>query len=171
MACGALAGAAVGRRRRAPVKRRTCAAIGVRCPPMLTAVRRKTNDGPIFERILSWSQSIATLSLGRGAVVLSAIFVLAHSTAQSAPNRCGELKPLAAKVSSENELVQEEHRPGGGVGGDPNWCMRARAMTQAMTNMIQIIEADSNRCHVSEDKIQALQKSAHRATQLSEGCP
>ena len=79
-----------------------------------------------------------------------AIFLLAHSTAQSAPSRCGELKSLAAKVNSENELVQEEHRPT--AGGDPNWCLHARAITQALTNMIQIIDTDSNRCHVSDDR-------------------
>ena len=120
------------------------------------------------ERIFSRSPSMGTFFPGRRAVVLSAIFVLVHSTAQSAPNRCSELKPLAAKVSSENELVQEEHRPGA---GDPNWCIHARAVTQAMMNMIQVITTDSNHCHDSEDKIQGLQESAHRVSQLSEGCP
>ena len=100
-------------------------------------------------------------------LVASAMLVFAQSPADSAANHCDELKPLAAKVRVQNEFVQE--RSFRSV--DSEWCSHARAMTQAMDDMLQIIQVDSNRCRNSEAKVEALQKAAHRTAQLSEGCP
>jgi hypothetical protein len=99
--------------------------------------------------------------------VAIASFALTHSSAQSAANRCAELKPLAAKVRVQNEFVQEQtsRNP------DPEWCSHARSMTQAMEEMLQIIHADPTRCRNTMDKVEALQKAADRMSQLSEGCP
>ena len=54
-------------------------------------------------------------------------------SAQSAANCCAELKPLAAKVSVQNEFVQEQtsRNP------DSEWFSHARSATQAMESMIQ----------------------------------
>jgi hypothetical protein len=91
----------------------------------------------------------------------------ASPPAQAAPNRCSELKPMAAHVRSENELVQEEHLPH----LDPRWCEHARVITNAISVMMEIIKSDPDHCQLSNDKFEALQTSSHRVIQLSEGCP
>lgn len=98
---------------------------------------------------------------------IAVVAFAASSPAQAGPDRCSELKPLAAQVRSENEMVQEEHLPR----LDPHWCEHARAMTNKMSVMIQIIESNPDHCHVNNDKFEALQTSDHRMIQLSEGCP
>jgi hypothetical protein len=107
-------------------------------------------------------------SLVQGLPLAIAVVVLAASyPAQSAPNRCSQLKPLAVDVRGEDELVQEEHLPH----LDPHWCRHARAVTNAMSRMIEIIESNPSHCNVSNDKFEALQTSNHRVIQLAEGCP
>jgi hypothetical protein len=110
----------------------------------------------------------ARASLIQGLPLAMAVVALAASSpAQAAPDRCSQLKTLAANVGRENELVQEEHLPR----LDPHWCQHARAMTNAMSVMIEIIESNPNHCKVNNDKFEALQTSNHRMIQLAEGCP
>jgi hypothetical protein len=107
-------------------------------------------------------------SLGQG--LLLAIAVVASAAAppaQAASHRCSELKPMAAHVRSENELVQEEHLPH----LDPRWCEHARAITNAMSVMMEIIKSDPNHCQIGNDKFEGLQTSSRRVIQLTEGCP
>jgi hypothetical protein len=110
----------------------------------------------------------ARASLIQELLAVMAIVALAPSLpAKAAPNRCSELKPMAAHVRSENELVQEEHLPH----IDPRWCKHARAITKAMSVMMEIIKSDENHCQLGNDKCEALQTSSHRVVQLTEGCP
>jgi hypothetical protein len=107
-------------------------------------------------------------SLVRGLQLAIAAAVLAASyPAQSAPNRCSQLKALAVDVRGENELIQEEHLPH----LDPHWCQHAKGVTHAMSGMIEIINSNPSHCNVGNDKLEALQTSNHRMIQLSEGCP
>jgi hypothetical protein len=94
------------------------------------------------------------------------VVALAPTPAQAGPNRCSELKPMAAHVRSENEFVQEEHL----THLDPRWCGHARAITNAMSVMMEIIKSDPNHCQVGDDKFEALQTSSHRVIELTEGC-
>jgi hypothetical protein len=106
-------------------------------------------------------------SLVQGLLLAIAVVALAPpAPAQAAPNRCSELKPMAAHVRSENELVQEEHLSH----LDPRWCEHARAITNAMSVMMEIIKSDPNHCQVGDDKFEALQTSSHRVIELTEGC-
>ena len=95
------------------------------------------------------------------------VILRASPPAEAAPNRCSELKPMAAHVRSENELIQEEHLPN----LDPRWCEHARAITNAMSVMMEIIKSDPSHCRMGNDKFEALQTSGHRVIQLTEGCP
>jgi hypothetical protein len=106
-------------------------------------------------------------AMGLGALCAAAVLISTCPVALSAESHCGELKPLAQKVSQENELVQEEHTRG----GDPNWCRHARALLDSLTRMIEVQDTDPNHCRVLGDKREALEKSTHRVAQLAEGCP
>jgi hypothetical protein len=116
-----------------------------------------------------WFQKAWTrASLVQGLSLAIAVVVMAASLpAQSAPGRCSQLRPLAASVRGENELVQEEHLPH----LDPHWCQHAKVVTNSMSGMIEIIKSNPNHCKVSNDKLEALQTSNHRMIQLAEGCP
>jgi hypothetical protein len=99
--------------------------------------------------------------------LLAVVALSASPPAEAAPNRCSELKPMAAHVRSENELIQEEHLSN----LDPRWCEHARAITNAMSAMMEIIKSDPNHCQVGNDKFETLQTSSHRVIQLTQGCP
>jgi hypothetical protein len=97
---------------------------------------------------------------------MAVVALAASPPAQAAPNRCSELTPMAAHVRSENASVQKEHLSH----LDPRWCEHARAITNAMSAMMEIIKSDPNHCQVGNDKFEVLQTSSHRVIQLTEGC-
>jgi hypothetical protein len=118
-------------------------------------------------RQIDYVNSEALAWIARRLLLATVLVALAAPAAQSAPNRCNQLKALAAKVRSDNELIQEEHLRN----LDPHWCQHARSVIGAMSETIEIIKSNSSHCNVSNDKIEALDKSNYRMSQLAEGRP